>query len=33
MAIKLDLKEIGWEGMDWYVWLRMGENSGLLRIR
>jgi hypothetical protein len=28
----MDLKEIGWEGVDWYIWLRMGENSGLLRI-
>jgi hypothetical protein len=31
MGIQMDLKEISWEGVDWYIWLRMGENSQFLR--
>jgi hypothetical protein len=27
--IKMDLREIGWDGMDW-IWLRIGTNGGLL---
>jgi hypothetical protein len=28
--IKLDLKEIGWDGMDWIDLLRIGTGVGLL---
>jgi hypothetical protein len=27
--IKIDLREIGWNGMDW-IWLRIGTSGGLL---
>jgi hypothetical protein len=30
--IKMDLREIGWDGMIWIglIWLRIGTNGGLL---
>jgi hypothetical protein len=28
--IKIDLKEIEWEGMDWLILLRIGTSGGLL---
>jgi hypothetical protein len=30
--IKMDLREIGWDGMDWigWIWLRIGTSGGLL---
>jgi hypothetical protein len=28
--IKMDLREIGWDGMDWMMWLRIGTSGGLL---
>jgi hypothetical protein len=28
--IKIDLKEIKWNSMDWIVWLRIGTSGGLL---
>jgi hypothetical protein len=30
--IKMDLREIGWDGMDWLglIWLRIGISGGLL---
>jgi hypothetical protein len=28
--IKIDLREIGWDGVDWIIWLRIGTRSGLL---
>jgi hypothetical protein len=28
--IKMDLREIGWCGMDWINWLRIGTSGGLL---
>jgi hypothetical protein len=28
--IKMDLREIGWEGVDWMQWLRIGTSGGLL---
>jgi hypothetical protein len=28
--IKMDLREIGWDGMDWIDWLRIGMSGGLL---
>jgi hypothetical protein len=28
--IKMDLREIGWDGMDWSIWLRIGTSGGLL---
>jgi hypothetical protein len=30
--MKIDLREIGWDGMDWIglMWLRKGINGGLL---
>jgi hypothetical protein len=27
---KMDFREIGWGGMDWIDWLRIGTNGGLL---
>jgi hypothetical protein len=27
--IKMDLREVGWIGMDW-IWLRIGSSGGLL---
>jgi hypothetical protein len=30
--IRMDLKEIGWEVVDWMHWLRTGTSDGLLRI-
>jgi hypothetical protein len=27
--IKMDLREIGWDGMNW-IWLRIGTSGGLL---
>jgi hypothetical protein len=24
------LREIGWEGVDWYIWLRIGTSGELL---
>jgi hypothetical protein len=29
-SIKMDLREIGWGGMDWIAWLRIGTSGGLL---
>jgi exonuclease III len=26
----MDLREIGWDGMDWIIWLRIGTSGGLL---
>jgi hypothetical protein len=26
--IKIDLREIGWGGMDWMIWLRIGTSGG-----
>jgi hypothetical protein len=31
--IKMDLKEIGWGGMDGLIWLRIATSGGLLRTR
>jgi hypothetical protein len=31
--IKMDLRKIGWDGMDWSIGLRMGTSGGLLWIR
>jgi hypothetical protein len=30
--IKMDLREIGWDGVDWIglIWLRIGSSGGLL---
>jgi hypothetical protein len=28
--IKIDLREIGWDGVDWIDWLRIGTSGGLL---
>jgi hypothetical protein len=28
--IRMDLREIGWGGMDWIIWLRIGTNGGAL---
>jgi hypothetical protein len=28
--IKMDLREMGWVGLDWIVWLRTGINGRLL---
>jgi hypothetical protein len=28
--IKMDLREIGWDDMDWMIWLRIGTSGGLL---
>jgi hypothetical protein len=30
--IKMDLREIGWDGVDWigWIWLRIGTSGGLL---
>jgi hypothetical protein len=28
--IRTDLREIGWEGVDWSIWLRVGASGGLL---
>jgi hypothetical protein len=28
--IKIDLNEIGWDGVDWVNWLRIGTTGGLL---
>jgi hypothetical protein len=30
--IKMDFREIGWEGVDWFglIWLRIGTTGGLL---
>jgi hypothetical protein len=28
--IKMDLKEIGWDGVIWSIWLRTGTSGGLL---
>jgi hypothetical protein len=28
--IKIELREIGWDGMDWIIWLRIGTSGGLL---
>jgi hypothetical protein len=30
--IKMDLRELGWDGMEWTgsIWLRMGTSGGLL---
>jgi hypothetical protein len=27
MGIQMDLKEIGWKGVDWFIWLIMEENA------
>jgi hypothetical protein len=28
--IKMDLSKIGWDGVDWVIWLRIGTSGGLL---
>jgi hypothetical protein len=28
--IKMDLRETGWDGVDWIIWLRIGTSGGLL---
>jgi hypothetical protein len=28
--IKMDLREIGWDDMDWIEWFRIGASGGLL---
>jgi hypothetical protein len=30
--IKMDLREIGWDGVEWFglIWLRIGASGGLL---
>jgi hypothetical protein len=28
--IKMDLKKLGWEGVPWFIWLRIGSIGGLL---
>jgi hypothetical protein len=28
--IKMDLREVGWEGMDWSIWLQIGTDGGPL---
>jgi hypothetical protein len=28
--IKMDLREIGWDNMDGFIWLRIGTSGGLL---
>jgi hypothetical protein len=28
--IKIDLKEIRWDGMAWIVWVRIGTSGGLM---
>jgi hypothetical protein len=28
--IKIDLREIGWDGMDGSIWLKLGTSGGLL---
>jgi hypothetical protein len=28
--IKIDLREIGWDGMDWMICLKIGTNGGVL---
>jgi hypothetical protein len=28
--IKIDLREIGWDGVDGLIWLRIGTSGGLL---
>jgi hypothetical protein len=28
--VEMDLREIGWGGMDWIYWLRLGTGGGLL---
>jgi hypothetical protein len=28
--IKMDVREMGWDGIDWIDWLRIGTNGGLL---
>jgi hypothetical protein len=28
--IKMDLREMGWDGMDGSIWLRIGTSGGLL---
>jgi hypothetical protein len=28
--IKMDFKELGWDAMDWMIWLRVGTSGGLL---
>jgi hypothetical protein len=28
--IKMDLREIGWDGMNWMIWLRIETSRGLL---
>jgi hypothetical protein len=32
-SIKMDLREIGWDAMDWINWLRRGTSGGFLRKR
>jgi hypothetical protein len=28
--IKMDLQEVGWDGVAWIIWLRIGTGGGLL---
>jgi hypothetical protein len=30
IILKMDLKEIGWEGVSWWTWLRTRRSGGLL---
>jgi len=28
--IRMDLRKMGWEGVDWIIWFRIGTSGGLL---
>jgi hypothetical protein len=28
--IKIDLRDMGWDGMDWIIWPRIGTSGGFL---
>jgi hypothetical protein len=29
-GIKMDIREIGWQGLEWITWLRIGTSGGTL---
>jgi hypothetical protein len=29
-GIRMNLREIGWEDVEWFIWLRIGASGGLL---
>jgi hypothetical protein len=31
-GIRMNLREIGWEDVEWFIWLRIGASGGLLRM-